>query len=266
MESYDTIGTDYNNTRKADTRITDILVHLMNCPPDSIVADIGAGTGNYSRQLAKRGYSVLAIEPSEIMIGQAKRHPDVRWIRGYAENIPLGNDSVDAVVCILATHHFESIESFVSESKRILKPNGHLVIFTFDPNLSVADDWLREYFADLYLVAANSVPRREAMIELIESEFRNVPSIRAFPLPSDLTDSFFKSGWKYPERYLDPGFRNGMSAFRLADPDIVDDAVGRLRHDLHTGMWDRKYGYLRGWSHYDAEYYFISVAKTFNGV
>ena len=54
---YDTIGKNYIINRKADTRITTSIIELLDLPVGSLVADIGAGTGNYSNSLADKGYS-----------------------------------------------------------------------------------------------------------------------------------------------------------------------------------------------------------------
>ena len=94
---YNSIGTTYNSTRKADERIASNIISALNLEKGSIIADIGAGTGNYSYKLAEYGFEVLAIEPSEIMRTQGKRHDRVNWIEGVAEDIPLYDKSVDGV-------------------------------------------------------------------------------------------------------------------------------------------------------------------------
>ncbi len=64
---YNIIGKGYTKYRQADTRIVDLLHSLLNLPSRSIIAAIGAGTGNYSLALANKGYIVKVIEPSEVM-------------------------------------------------------------------------------------------------------------------------------------------------------------------------------------------------------
>ena len=86
---YDTVGKSYIITRKADTRITTNIIDLLDLPIGSLIADIGAGTGNYSNALANQGYSVIAIEPASVMRDQSLRHPMVKWISGTVESIPL---------------------------------------------------------------------------------------------------------------------------------------------------------------------------------
>jgi ubiquinone/menaquinone biosynthesis C-methylase UbiE len=129
---YDTIGQGYRKYRKSDPRITQCVVDLLAVPRGSNIGDIGAGTGNYSRAIADFGSQVKAVEPSETVRGQAKQHKNVKWLAGTAEAIPLSNASVEAVVCIFASHHFHSLPKVASEINRIC-PKGPILWFTFDP-------------------------------------------------------------------------------------------------------------------------------------
>lgn len=70
MTTYDSIGKNYNTTRRADERIRSRLVKHLNCTAHSRIADIGAGTGKNSYELAACGYSVCALEPSGLMVRQ----------------------------------------------------------------------------------------------------------------------------------------------------------------------------------------------------
>lgn len=53
----------------------DSLVNLLPLKKGSIVAGIGAGTGNYSRAIAARGFFISAVESSSVMRQQAAKHP-----------------------------------------------------------------------------------------------------------------------------------------------------------------------------------------------
>ena len=53
--AYDTIGKDYNQNRRADGRLVDRIAGLLDLPAGAVIADIGAGTGNYAAALADRG-------------------------------------------------------------------------------------------------------------------------------------------------------------------------------------------------------------------
>lgn len=68
---YDIIGANYNKNRNADKRILNFVRELLELPVGSTICDIGAGTSNYSNELATLGYKIKAIEPSENMKNQA---------------------------------------------------------------------------------------------------------------------------------------------------------------------------------------------------
>src|SRR5262245_672687 len=106
MTLYDRVGRRYTSTRQADPRIVEAVVRLLGLPPGAVVADLGAGTGNYSRALAELGYRVKAIEPSVVMREQAETHPGVEFIAGTAEEIPLADGSADGLINLLSFHHY----------------------------------------------------------------------------------------------------------------------------------------------------------------
>ena len=94
------------------------------------VADIGAGTGILTRQLAGAGADVIAVEPNEQMIEKAilnTREMDVKVIRGFAEDIPIEDRSVDSIFAGQAFHWFNPV-LFKKECRRILKKKGTVVL------------------------------------------------------------------------------------------------------------------------------------------
>lgn len=76
MVLYNSIGQGYNDTPKSDPRIVETLINLLDLPPGKTLADVGAGTGNYSNAIADKGYEIIAIEPSTVMQSQAVFHPN----------------------------------------------------------------------------------------------------------------------------------------------------------------------------------------------
>jgi hypothetical protein len=45
--------------------------------------------------------------------------------------------------------------------------------------------------------------------------------------------------------YLDPRVRRNISNFALAEESDLASGLARLRRDLDSGTWDRRYGHLR---------------------
>ncbi|MFR9752257.1 class I SAM-dependent methyltransferase [Nocardia sp. 004] len=88
------------------------------------VLDLGAGTGKLTHGLLAAGAHVIAVEPDEQMRAElAHRCPGVTVHAGTAEMIPLGNDSVDAVVAGQAFHWFDQQRAF-PEIARVLRRDG----------------------------------------------------------------------------------------------------------------------------------------------
>jgi ubiquinone/menaquinone biosynthesis C-methylase UbiE len=259
---YDGIGKEYNFTRTADPRILTMILKLLSCGKHSIIADIGAGTGNYSFQLAKRGYIVHALEPSELMHHQKKEHPNLKWLYGLAESIPLKTNSAHGIISTLAIHHFNSVELAFKEMYRILKMKGRLVIFTADPAKVQKDSWLKEYFYPLFIQSRKHYPNTKLVLKLLERKFKTTVQVTPFLLPDNLKDGFFYSAWKYPEKYLDRGFRRGISVFAKSSQKTVSPLLKQLAADLKCGVWDQKYAHVRNLGQYDGGYMFISVKKT----
>ncbi len=96
------------------------------------IADIGCGTGRFSRVLARRyRATVFGVDPSATMLASARRTARSRrlkFIRGAAEDIPLPDGSCDLVFLSQAYHHLSDEIQAGAEFKRLLKPRGFLCI------------------------------------------------------------------------------------------------------------------------------------------
>ncbi len=90
------------------------------------VLDLGAGTGKLTRSLLERGLEAVAVEPSEQMRAKlAAELPGVRALGGTAEEIPLADASVDAVVVAQAWHWVDESRA-LPEAARVLRAGGRL--------------------------------------------------------------------------------------------------------------------------------------------
>ena len=90
------------------------------------VADIGAGTGKLTAALVGLGADVTAVEPDPQMLAELRQAmPEVRSAPGSAEEIPLPDGSVDAVLAGQAMHWFD-MDRAMPEIARVLRPGGVL--------------------------------------------------------------------------------------------------------------------------------------------
>lgn len=255
MTLYDMIGKTYAQTKRSDSRIAEKLLEILASSQASTIADIGAGAGSYALVLAEYGYRVLAIEPSVTMRSQAIAHPAIEWIDGYADNLPLPNQAVDAAIIMLAFHHFQDYRQALGEVHRVVG-NGQIVLFTYDPAM-ISSFWLTKYFPSFVKDVESMFLPIPKLMDEIQTVVGHVVNVIPFPLPHDLSDSFAAVGWARPELYLDSSIRNGISSFAKIDADELDNGLSRLREDLKKGIWDQKYGYLRQQKQFDVGYRFI---------
>ena len=259
MALYDTIGKGYGKTRAPDPRISGKLMAMLDLPPGATVLDVGAGTGKYARVLAEHGYSVWALEPSEVMQAQSIPHERVRFLQASAEAIPLPDGAVEGTMVVLALHHFRDRRAAFQEILRVTG-GGPVVMFTFDP-LAFGKFWLAEYFPGIgRRFGASAAALANVAAEFQELTERRVTTI-PFPLPRDLQDRFGATAWGQPEAYLDAKVRNGISDFALMEAAEVANGLDRLQADLKSGQWDERHGALRTQETHEVGYRFIVVER-----
>lgn len=96
----------------------------VGAPAPASVVDLGAGTGKLTRVLLAAGYQVTPVEPDAGMRAQlAAATEGAVPLAGFAEAVPLPDESADAVVAGQAYHWFDR-ERAHPEIARLLRPGG----------------------------------------------------------------------------------------------------------------------------------------------
>lgn len=92
--------------------------------------DIGCGTGELTRQLKARGFTVTGIDMSDVAIEAAKRiDRDILYLCGKFEQSAL-DGRYDVIVINKVLAFVDDMDSFVAKAKKLLAPNGKLIIIT----------------------------------------------------------------------------------------------------------------------------------------
>ena len=127
--------------------VTERLQELKILNNNYVVADIGSGTGISSKLFLQNGCEVFGIEPNQEMRHAAevflKDENKFHSVNAPAENTTLENNSVDIVLAGQAFHWFD-VEKSKTEFKRILKPNGNVVLMWNDRRTD-STDFLKAY-------------------------------------------------------------------------------------------------------------------------
>ena len=106
----------------------DWIAERLDLRPGRTVLDLGAGTGKLTRALLPTGARVIAVEPGDAMRAELERAvPSAVALRGSAEALPLGDDSVDAITVGQAFHWFRHDEA-IPELHRVLRRGGPVAL------------------------------------------------------------------------------------------------------------------------------------------
>lgn len=127
--------------------IIDLLTTECGLTPNSIVADVGSGTGKLSEIFLANGNVVIGIEPNESMRVVAEKilkdDPRFRSVNGTAEATTLPEASVDLIVAGQAFHWFDPPKTR-EEWIRILKP-GHWAVLIWNDRKLETTPFLSDY-------------------------------------------------------------------------------------------------------------------------
>jgi SAM-dependent methyltransferase len=179
-----------DNTTRFTNRVDDYVKYRPSYPAEAIdylydsiglhehavIADIGAGTGIFTRLLLAKGGKVVAVEPNQSMREAAEQQsagdPNVRFVFGTAESTGLPDQSVDYIVCAQAFHWFDR-NATLSEFKRILKPGGK-VILIWNTRLTSGSPFREQYEQLLLSYGTNyiNVKHTNITIDTLGSFFR----------------------------------------------------------------------------------------------
>src|SRR5688500_1110503 len=162
----------------------------MGLTKDSVLADIGSGTGLSTKPFLENGNTVYGVEPNAVMREAAEQYlkefPNFRSHDGTAENTNLEDTSIDFVIAAQAFHWFDA-DKTRTECLRILKPGGYVALIWNERQLDTTE-FLREYekllleFATDYEKVRHENIDQEKLGAFFEDEFKSV----TFPNLQDL--------------------------------------------------------------------------------
>jgi ubiquinone/menaquinone biosynthesis C-methylase UbiE len=112
------------------------------------VLDLACGTGELERKLLNvhSDLKIVGVDISEKILDMARlKLPNLEFVKASAIALPFPDHKFDMVVTVSAFHYFDHLLDTLEEIRRILKPQGRLIIM----------DWCRDYWIchalDLFL-------------------------------------------------------------------------------------------------------------------
>ncbi|MBM30342.1 MAG: SAM-dependent methyltransferase [Gammaproteobacteria bacterium] len=127
---------------------TNLLVNKLPLRIDSIVADIGAGTGYFTFRIAQRVTHgrVIAVDIQDEMLDFIEKRrktgniTNIKTIKGSVESINIPDQSVDLILLVDAYHEFSHPYEMGVSIAKALKAGGQLVLVEYraeDPNVPI---------------------------------------------------------------------------------------------------------------------------------
>ena len=212
--------------------MTAFATHLPEGRPLRIL-DLGSGTGRLTPGLAEEFQGpVYGVEPSDRMrevAEQTAAHPRVTYLKGSAEDIPLPEASVDAVLMFLSFHHFPDQLKGLQEVCRVLRPGGVALLRSQFTDL-MPDLFWYEYFPSarevdkgMYrsLPEVKSLARQAGLVPADEVIRLSVETERTFRESYERISLRALSTFEHlPADEVEPGFAR-FAADAERDPDRV---------------------------------------------
>lgn len=116
--------------------------------------DVACGTGLVAVEAEKilgTAKDITCLDSSEAMLAIARTKLAARFVRGRAEELPLGDETFDFVTMGYALRHVTDLETTFREFRRVLRPGGTLLILEITkPAQRLGGYFFRLYFGSVY--------------------------------------------------------------------------------------------------------------------
>jgi len=135
---FEKVASQWDQMRKSffSDNVRDEALAAANVKTGQLAADIGAGTGFVAEALVQKGLKVIAIDQSLAMLEEMKKKFDrfdmIDYRIGESDNLPIPDETVDAIFSNMYLHHVESPLVAILEMVRVLKTGGKIVITDMD--------------------------------------------------------------------------------------------------------------------------------------
>lgn len=109
------------------------------------VVDVATGTGPVAavaRAIVKKSGTVIGVDPSGGMLRVARTNADAGFVQAVGESLPLRDATFDMLTMGYALRHVSDLRAAFSEYRRVLKPDGQLVIMEISVPRSRLGAWI----------------------------------------------------------------------------------------------------------------------------
>lgn len=155
-EFFQRVAADWDQMHQSfySTEVVDALAERADLTADSVVVDVGTGTGFVASGLAPRVARVIGTDAAPAMLAHARANlaelgvSNVDLVLAGVDRLPLADDAADATVANMVLHHAPDPAAMIAEMARVVRPGGVVAI---TDAVEHQHEWLRAEQADLWL-------------------------------------------------------------------------------------------------------------------
>ncbi len=173
-------------------------INFLKPHQPKLILDVATGTGDFAIQaLTLNPDKIIGIDISEGMLNMGRKKMEERGYSakiemksGDSEDLPFVDNTFDAVTVAFGVRNFENLEKGLSEIKRVLKPNGHIVVLEFSKPTSFP---FKQFYSFYF---KNILPRVGSWLSKDSAAYTYLPeSVDAFPYGNDFLNVLSKLGF-----------------------------------------------------------------------
>jgi ubiquinone/menaquinone biosynthesis C-methylase UbiE len=223
------VAGSYEELRPADAKwweVFELLVREGDLAGRRVV-DIGCGTGRAAEALVDRGSRVWGVEPEPEMAALARERVSTVKV-APAERLPFKDGWFERALMQLVIHLVERPQAF-AEARRVLGPDGRLVILTFDTE-HFEQYWLNSFFPSMEELDRARFPTPDQLVA--ELRAAGLEAVRLVPLGQQVVIDREWALTKVRGRFIstlqlleEDEFRSGLERMESELPERVDYAL-----------------------------------------
>ena len=209
---------DSMDARQSDPKMESIVaayLEKLRFPKGSLTVEVGAGAGAVTRRIAAKAQPerVIGFEPSrgfvKVAIDRGQKHTNASFQVADGTDLPLQDGTVQNLVLHTVLTHVEQPELLLREARRVLCPDGRLVVCdadfskaslassSSDPLDACARAFVNEFVTDPHIVAKLRSLMMEAEFSVLEFDVQSrtiVDNDQMLPWVEETAKRMFERG------------------------------------------------------------------------